>query len=315
MMFNEINEDLLSIKEKIQEKQKLVRNLETIEYAITVKRNALEDLEKKLNKEKKDVEKLKSLTLTSILYSIIRTKDEHLDKEESEYIAAKIQYDDCIQQKNNLELEESSIKNKLRQLGNPESDYNVLLLKKEQLIINIDKNLGDQINSITQKQGEIQHSIKELREAISAGESTTEILTDLTETLGSAKDLGTLDLLGGGTFTTMAKHSKIDEARKMGSDASYYIEKFSKELSDVSQLSNINLDIKISSFDTFADYFFDGLIADWSVQSKINDSLNSAQDALGNVREIIHSLNSQLNALEKNLDSTIKEKKDLIEKL
>lgn len=220
-----------------------------------------------------------------------------------------------MQQINNLELEESSIKNKLQQLGNPEMDYNSIMKKKEQLIMSIDKNIGDKINTLVEKQGELQHNIKEVREAISAGENTTEILDDLMETLDNAKDLGTLDLLGGGTFTTMAKHSKIDEARNIGSDASYYLESFSKELSDVSKLSNINLELNISSFDTFADYFFDGLIADWMVQSKLDDSSNNVNDALGKVREIIYSLENQLKALENNLDATIKEKKDLIEKL
>lgn len=314
-MFNQLNEDLLRIKESIEQKRKLAKNLEYVQYEITVKRNALDDLERRLLKEKKDVDKLKALNLTSILYSIIKTKDEHLHKEESEYIAAKIQYDDCLQQKSNLEQEEASIKDKLQQLGNPEAEYDDIMQKKEQLIMNIDTDLKNQINSLVEKQAELQHSIKEVKEAISAGDNAADILSDLINTLDSAKDLGTLDLLGGGTLTTMAKHSKIDEARRITSDASYNIEKFSKELSDITLLSNINLDIKISSFDTFADYFFDGLFADWSVQSKINDSLNNVQDTLGNIRQIIYSLKNKLKALEKDLDLIKNEKKDLIEKI
>ena len=41
------------------------------------------------------------------------------------------------------------------------------------------------------------------------------------------------------------------------------------ELSDVDQL--VGVDLNISDFLSFADYFFDGIIADWMVQSKIKD--------------------------------------------
>lgn len=57
-MFNQLNDELLRTKESLEEKRKLVRNLETVQYDITVKKNTLEDFKKNMYKEKKDVEKL-----------------------------------------------------------------------------------------------------------------------------------------------------------------------------------------------------------------------------------------------------------------
>ncbi|WP_077368186.1 hypothetical protein [Anaerosalibacter sp. Marseille-P3206] len=51
-----------------------------------------------------------------------------------------------------------------------------------------------------------------------------------------------------------------------------------------------DIDINISSFDTFADYFFDGLIFDWIVQSKINDSLNRVINLDRKVEKLINLL-------------------------
>ena len=48
------------------------------------------------------------------------------------------------------------------------------------------------------------------------------------------------------------------------------IRNLKKELSDVDQL--VDVDLNISDFLSFADYFFDGIIADWMVQSKIKDA-------------------------------------------
>mgnify|MGYP001559106142 CR=1 FL=1 len=39
----------------------------------------------------------------------------------------------------------------------------------------------------------------------------------------------------------------------------------------------MNIDINIGSFETFADYFFDGLISDWVVQSGIHELLEGVQ--------------------------------------
>lgn len=50
-------------------------------------------------------------------------------------------------------------------------------------------------------------------------------------------------------------------------DAKRHLQVFQKELKDV----NVSLDLsmEISSFLSFADFFFDGLVADYLVQSKI----------------------------------------------
>ena len=85
-------------------------------------------------------------------------------------------------------------------------------------------------------------------------------------------------MLGGGLLATAAKHSHMDEAR----DAAYHIQnlllRFRRELADVQGLSGTLVE-EVGSFETFADYFFDGLIVDWVVQSKIDRSLDNARRA------------------------------------
>ena len=63
-----------------------------------------------------------------------------------------------------------------------------------------------------------------------------------------------------------------------------------------------DIDINISSFDTFADYFFDGLIFDWIVQSKINDSLDRVINLDRKVEKLINILINDLYKLENKLE-------------
>ena len=118
----------------------------------------------------------------------------------------------------------------------------------------------------------------EIREAIEAGERALVSLQDARESLGSARNWGLLDLLGGRSISGLVKHVKIDNARH----------RFSKELSDVRDLQGLN--IEIGDFLTFADFFFDGFLADILVQSKIRQAQDRIDDAIYRVESVLRQL-------------------------
>ena len=105
---------------------------------------------------------------------------------------------------------------------------------------------------------------KEKREAIDAGYWAINSLKTARDNLNSAKNWGLLDMFGGGFFSTMLKHSKIDQARQNMEHTKYDLRNFSRELNDVNIACDLN--INIGDFLSFADYFFDGFVADWMVQ-------------------------------------------------
>ena len=53
---------------------------------------------------------------------------------------------------------------------------------------------------------------KEKREAIEAGRRALNSLRTAKENLNSAKNWGLVDMFGGGFFTTLLKHSKMDQS-------------------------------------------------------------------------------------------------------
>ena len=55
---------------------------------------------------------------------------------------------------------------------------------------------------------------KEKREAIEAGHRALNSLGAAKENLNSAKNWGLVDMFGGGFFSTMLKHSKMDQAKQ-----------------------------------------------------------------------------------------------------
>ena len=71
-------------------------------------------------------------------------------------------------------------------------------------------------------------------------------------------------------------------------EAKYNLQSFSRELQDVNMTHNLNLNV--SDFLSFADFFFDGLVADWLVQDRINETRNQVEDAIRQVEDIVRRL-------------------------
>ncbi len=129
---------------------------------------------------------------------------------------------------------------------------------------------------------------KEKREAIDAGRRALQSLNNAKRELDSARNWGVFDLLGGGMLSTFAKHSKMGNARRYMEEAKSNLRNFSRELQDVDRA--VNLNIQVDDFLSFADYFFDGFVADWLVQDRINNARAQVEEAIYRVENVLRSL-------------------------
>ena len=132
---------------------------------------------------------------------------------------------------------------------------------------------------------------RETREAINAAEDALYHLYLARKQLGSAGNWGLLDIFGGGFISGLIKHSKMSDAEREIEEARYSLQRFSKELRDVSGYSSIHID----EFLTFADFVFDGLFTDVGVESKISRAKEQCEDAIIIVSQIKDELEARLN--------------------
>jgi hypothetical protein len=58
----------------------------------------------------------------------------------------------------------------------------------------------------------------------------------------------------------------------------------------------MDIHIEVSGLETFADYFMDGLIFDWVVQSKIMTALERTNQVKANIEDTIKNLSKQKSA-------------------
>jgi len=131
----------------------------------------------------------------------------------------------------------------------------------------------------------------EIDEAIRAGERALKSLKGAEKELSGAKNWGIVDLLGGGLFTNMMKHSRINDASSCLERAKADLRVFKRELKDIPNYEDLGIDI--GNFLAFSDFFFDGLIVDFMVQSKINDARSKVQNAIRKVERLLLELKAQ----------------------
>ena len=129
---------------------------------------------------------------------------------------------------------------------------------------------------------------QEIMEAINAGERALYSLRQAKEKLNHARTWGIVDLFGGGFFTDIMKHSKLDDAARYIEDAKYDLNVFQREIRDVSVYSDLR--IELGGFLSFADFFCDGIVADYLVQSRIAKARMQIDHAISEVSEALSRL-------------------------
>lgn len=312
-MFEEFNRELINAKEKLWRKQKLDSLVSQTGETLQKELDRKMELENILQDEDKDVKKLEALSITSIFYSILGSKLQQLEKERQEALSARLKYDECSKSVLVLEQELASYNDSLNPLLGAECEYETTLKRKEEFILGLNDDNSRKLFQLMDNIADIEGQKKELKEAIEAGETAQSELSLVINALESAEGWGTWDMLGGGFFATAAKHSHIDEAKEYAHRTKIALIGLQHELSDVSL--SMNIDINIGSFETFADYFFDGLITDWIVQSGIQESLDSARSVANEVGGVIESLRGKFSNVQNNLLVSEEKIKLLVEQM
>lgn len=312
-MIQDLNSQMMKVKTDLQRKKKLNLQLEDYQRELHFIEKNITNLKLKLSDEKADVKKLEGFSITNFFSTISGTKYEKLDKENQEVLAVQLQLEEAEKTKKELTTSIKDVEYELEKLSGSEQAYKDLLATKEQWIKNSNSPDANRLYEISELEGEAKAYLQEIEEAISAGEGAKRALENAKDSLSSASNWGTLDMFGGGMLSSAIKHSKMDDASNYIHIAQQRMRTFQKELLDINEL--IQVDMDMSGLLKFADFFFDGLIVDWMVQGRINNSMNQVDDQLSQVRNIVIRLQAEDSNLQNKINDLKKEREDLLETL
>lgn len=303
-----MHDDLFALQQKVAKKPLLESKLYELHTQRRQYDNQVISLRVAFRKEQEDVEKLEGRSLANYFYQVIGKFDDKLDQERKEAYAAKVKLDAAERELAGIESDIKEIQEQITDVLVAEARYKDALELKRRQLKDSGTQVADQILSMEERIAALQAQKQEIREAISAGYSARSTADRILSELEDADGWNTWDILGGGGIIThMAKHSHLDEAQDLVQELQSQLRRFKTELADI-QIS-ANMQVNIDGFLRFADYFFDGLFADWAVGDKISQSLSS----VSNTKSEINRMLDKLNDMERAVDQKIQQKKTKLE--
>ena len=97
---------------------------------------------------------------------------------------------------------------------------------------------------------------------------------------------------GGGLFTDTAKHEKLDDAQKSIEELQVQLQRFNKELSDISIRADIQ--VSIDAMLKFADCFFDNIFTDAAVLDKVKQAHAQVDQTRDQILGVLRQLQTKL---------------------
>ena len=260
--------------------------------------------------EQADVEKLEGRSLANYFYAVIGKLDDKLDQERREAYAAKVKLDAAQRELDLIAQDISSIQAQLTDIRMAEADYRRALDSRREELKTSGTETGEKILALEEQIALLEAQKKEIREAISAGYSARGTADQILSELDDADNWNTWDLLGGGGIIThVAKHGHLDTAQDLVSELQCKLRRFKTELADIQ--IHADMQVNIDGFLRFADYFFDGLFADWAVGDRISQSRSSVSGTERKISQTIDKLEKMQSAVE----TQIRKLKDELEGL
>ena len=113
-------------------------------------------------------------------------------------------------------------------------------------------------------------------------------------------------------MATHVKHNHLNDAKRKISRIQVEIDNLNREIKDVQQDVRVNINLNIDDCLKFADYFFDGLIFDFTVQNKISSTLNAVRNLIDKLKTLELNFNSLSNDASKELERLKSQRKDAI---
>lgn len=311
-MLDDLDRQLSRVRQEVRRRDKVRDTLARARTETSAAAEARHRLKTKLEKEGADVAKLEGMSFTNLIVTLFGDKDRKLDEEKKDLARAQLRYDEQVSEVDSLSDEVAGLQAELQSID-PDLDarHRLLLERKEDALMRDRGAAARELADLADRIADAAGREKEIDEAVLTGRAALAAMRGVSKQLEKASNWGVVDMMGGGLFTTMIKHGKLDAAKRAATDAGKYLRRFSRELRDVDVRADLRIDV--GGLAKFADYFMDGLLFDWVVQSKISRAKDGVNQRVVHVRSILHDLRTRGGEVTRTLSQLEARRTEIIE--
>lgn len=295
------NEQLQALQEQTARKKHLESTLKGLYDQQRELQDHLRELKQICWAEKADVEKLEKFSLAGLYYLVTNQKEEMLNKERQEAYTAQLKCDTAQAELDAITEEIQNTRALIAEFSGCEAQFSKLKAEKKEKIKESGSPEAVKILELEEEIANFESQINEIREAYTVGSEALRIADEIIRSLDKAKGWGTWDTFaGGGLVSDIAKHSHLNTAQRLVGDLQSKLRKYQTELMDVKMSADV--EVGISGFLNFADYFFDGILVDWTVLNKITNSKSQAEATRSKISLLQYRLNDLKTSKERERD-------------
>ena len=296
----EQQQDLLRIIQRRNERDRLRQQQTQTSIELEKLRQQQANLRSQWENEQADVDRLNRLSWASVYYSLLDQKEKQISQEEAEARQAQLRYDAVTAALTNIQQQLESQQIRLTDYESIDADYKQLTATKRVLLTN---SLSNAYQPYKQQLASLTASnllMQELEEAHAAGLRALDEVIPLNRLLNQARNLGTWDMLGGSTLSSVMKYNKLDAVREQSYRVTHTLQQFRAEYADLNR--SFMADWQFDQGATrFVDIFFDNIFTDAAVQSRIRQAHETAQTLEYGLVSAIETLKNQMDqAVEQN---------------
>ena len=273
----------------------LARKLFNAEENLSKYQEALEKAIANLEKENRDLERLRNDSFSNTLLKLFGNFDRRYDKEYREIIGAKVEFDKAYAMKiaaaRRVKEVEADIEEKKLRLRNIKED-----------VLRRHPDMNQVISERQQQILAIQHEWRETNEAEQAGLAVLEALSDIITGLDAADAISTWDLITDNSLILdFLKYDKLDAAEASLLHLEQTVYTFARELRDLDFVFETDLET-ISSTQRALDIFFDNLFSDWGTKAIIEKNIENLKKLQDSTEDVMESLAAKKRELETTLE-------------
>lgn len=303
-------DELSALRQQLARKAQLETRVEQLRAQRRELARKADKLKAAHQEEQADVDRLEGRSLAAFFYAFTGKMEEKLDEERREAYAARVKYDAAARELAAVETDLARDETELGQLTGCEAAYRQALEAKAAALRAAGDPAAGQIARLEDEMAAAEREHKELEEAIAAGRSARDWADRILEQLDSAENWAVWDMMGGDLIADLAKHDRLDQAQEMVEQLQVELRRFKTELTDVS--IDADMQVKMDGFLRFADYFFDGLFADWAVMDHIENSQKQVAQTRRQVEEVLSGLENRLAAVEQDYAALAQKREERI---
>lgn len=288
---SQIHDQLRETLLRYRHLQKVRQHFETMSTRYRDESERLGKISQALKKEEQDVHRLEKGGMRLLFHAVLGNKEQQLEKERQEYLQVALKYNELVESIDLMRYELDILEKKLVRFEEVEKAFLLLMQSREQELIDTDADTGNALLLISRKTDAAHVRLRDIDEAIAAGESALTEVRDMIKDLKNAREWGQWDMHGGGSG--WSKHEAIDKARERSVRVKHALLKFQEELRDVYDGARVEIHLDLGNFSRFTDIFFDNLISDWVVQKKIRKALDEVRRVERQTNRTIQQLHEE----------------------